>query len=121
MSLYSVLFFHSKVSTRCFKMEKRENKLNYAYMMSQLANVVREVKKISPKLSHSLIIYSFAACRPDISAESSQEIKNKNCKLDETKEKTMKNTMLQQQRLQLSKKLIIHHRPKSKLLKTSIK
>ena len=49
-------------------------------MMPQLANVVREEKKISPKLSHSLIIYSFEACRPDISAESSQEMKNQNCK-----------------------------------------
>ena len=62
--------------------------------MSQLANVVKEEKKISPKLSHSHIIYSFEACKPDISAESSQEMKNKNCKLDETKEKTMENTMV---------------------------
>ena len=56
-------------------------------MMSQLANVVREEKKISPKLSHFLVIYSFEACMPDISAESSQEMKNKNCKLDRTKKK----------------------------------
>ena len=55
-------------------------------MMSQLPKVVREEKKISPKLSHSLNIYSFEACIPNISVESSQEMKNK---LDETKEKTM--------------------------------
>ena len=59
--------------------------------MSQLANVIREEKKISPKLFHSLIIYSFEACRPNISVESSQEMKNK---LDETREKTMENTMV---------------------------
>ena len=62
--------------------------------MSYLANVVKEEKKISPGLSHSLRIYSLGACRTDISAESSQEMKNKNCKLDETKEKAMEKTIL---------------------------
>ena len=59
-------------------------------MMSYLANVIKEEKEISPGLSHSLRIYSLVgACRTDISAESSQEMKNKICKLDETKEKAM--------------------------------
>ena len=64
------------------------------YMMSYLANVIKGEKEISPGLSHSLRIYSLGACRTDISAESSQEMKNKNCKLDETKEKAMEKTIL---------------------------
>ena len=65
------------------------------YMKSYLANVVKEEKKeISPELSHSLRIYSLGACRTDISAESSQEMTNKNCNLDETKEKVMEKTIL---------------------------
>ena len=63
-------------------------------MMSYLANVIKEEKEISPGLSHSLRIYSLGASRTDISAESSQEMKNNICKLDETKEKAMENTIL---------------------------
>ena len=90
-------------------------------MMSYLANVIKGEKEISPGLSHSLRIYSLGACRTDISAESSQEMTNKNCNLDETKEKVMEKTILEQLRLQLNKNYIIHDQPKSKLLKTSIK
>lgn len=64
------------------------------YMKSHLANVVKEQKKIPPGLSHYLRIYSLGACRTDISAESSQEMTNKNCNLDETKEKVMEKTIL---------------------------
>ena len=64
------------------------------YMMSHLANVVKEEENISPGLSHSFRIYSLGACRTDISAESSQEMTNKNCNLDETKEKVMEKTIL---------------------------
>ena len=87
MLLYSVLCFNSKVNTPCFEMvhcnimtggthlKKKRFKL---YIMSYLANGIKEEKEISPGLSHSLRIYSlFGACRTDISAESSQEMKNK--------------------------------------------
>ena len=103
MLLYSALSFYSKVNTQCFKVvhckimaggTHSKRKRIKRYMMSQLAKLVKEEKKISPKLSHFLRIYSLEACRPDVSAESSQEMKNKNCKLDETKEKAMEKTIL---------------------------
>ena len=102
MRLYSVLCFNSKVNTQCFRMvhckiltgTHSKKKLFKRYMMSHLANVVKDETKIFPELSLSLRIYSLGACRTDISAESSQEMKNKNCKLDETKEKPMEKKIL---------------------------
>ena len=82
---------HRKIMTGGTHSKKKRFK---RYMKSHLANLVKEEKKISPELSHSFRIYSLGACRTDISAESSQEMKNKNCKLNETKEKAKEKIIL---------------------------
>ena len=82
MLLYYVLCFNSKVNSQCFKMvhckimtggTHSKMKRFKRYMMFHLANVVKEAKKTSPGLSHSLRIYSLGACRTHISLKGFKE------------------------------------------------